>query len=296
MECPAPLLRRLAGAAMVLLVMQAAPAAGGPPRQVSDADLGRLYELLHKGDHFKVRVQSAKALGLMKVPAAVPHLVRALAADEDHLVRGTAAWALGAIGHPAAVEALAAAEAKDVEFVSKQAARAQAHIIARFPGNLPPAGRGRYHLDLDGLLKGSTDPELAKWLLDGLASRLVAYDAVDLGEELVVEDDAPAGRQPGADEPRVRLQVTGGIQAVKFPPERRAGPVTVSVALTVTWLPPKRTLIKQQLYSGTVPFGGGAAPRSELDEDPLFAAKKAALDKAVDQGARDLGKALRLTP
>jgi len=283
--------------AAILVLLLAGTAAAGPPRKVTPGDLDKLFELLEKGKHFKVRVQAAKALGLMKVQAAVPNLIKSLSVDEDHLVRGTAAWALGSIGHPGAVDALATAEKKDVDFVGKQAGRARSHIIARFPGNLPAPQHTQYHLRLRGLgTQDQGEQKLVRWLVDGIATRFVVYDNFDFGEEIIVDEDGEYAVPADDSDPVIRLDLVGGIQAVDAPADRGAGKVTVTLALGARWLPPKRTLMKTRTYKGTASFEGGPPPASELDEDPLFEAKKIALDAAAAGGARDLVKVLKLNP
>lgn len=285
--------RRVALVATLLCLLLAGAAAAGPPRDVTQTDLDKLYGLLEKGKHFKVRVQAAKALGLMKVPAAVPNLIKALRVDDDHLVRGTAAWALGSIGHPGAVDALALAKKMDVDFVGKQAGRARKHIIARFPGNLPASEHGFYHLRLRGLrTKASGAKELMPWFVDGIATRFVERDNFDFGEEMVLEGEG--ADIPDDHRPVIRLNLTGGIKSVKVPTDRKAGNVTVAVTLGAKWLPPKRTLMKTRTFKGVAPFAGGPPPENELDEDPLTEAKKAALDAAAAKAAKALAKALKL--
>jgi hypothetical protein len=285
--------RRWALVAALLSLLLAGAASAGPPRKVSQTDLDKLYELLETGKHFKVRVQAAKALGLMKVPAATPSLIKALRSDKDHLVRGTAAWALGSIGHPGAVDALARAEQKDVEFVGKQAGRARSHIIARFPGNIPEPEFAFYHLRLQDLkTRDRGAVELLPWLVDGLATRFVERDNFDFGEEMIIEGEG--ADMPDDHRPVIRLDVTGGILTVATPADRAAGEVTVTLELGVQWLPPKRTLMKTRTFKGTAPFAGGPPPESELDEDPLVEAKKVALDAAAAAAARALGTSLKL--
>ena len=285
--------RRLTFAAVLIALVLAGAAIAGPPRKVAQADLDKLYQLLETGKHFKVRVQAAKALGLMKTAAAVPHLIKALRSDDDHLVRGTAAWALGSIGHPGAVGALAQAKAKDVDFVGKQAGRARNHIIARFPGNLPNPEHTSYHLRLQGLTtRDSGALDLMPWLVDGIATRFVQRDNFDFGEEMVLEGE---GAELADDHrPVIRLDIVGGIREVEVPPNRRAGEVRITVALGAKWIPPDRTLMKTRKFKGVAPFAGGPAPANELDEDPLDVAKKAALDAAAAAGARALGTSLKL--
>jgi hypothetical protein len=285
--------RRFALVAGLLCLLLASPASAGPPRKVSKADLDKLYELLETGKHFKVRVQAAKALGLMKVPAAAPQLIKALRLDKDHLVRGTAAWALGSIGHPGAVTALARAEKKDVEFVGKQAGRARSHIIARFPGNLPKGEHGFYHLHLQGMKTRTPDGKpLIPYLVDGIATRFVERDNFDFGEEMVLEGEG--ADVPDDHRPVIHLDVLGGIRAIAVPADRGPGEVAVTIALGAQWMPPKRTLMKTREFKGTAPFAGGPAPKNELDEDPLVEAKKIALDAAAAKAAKALGKSLKL--
>ena len=289
----APPRRRPMLVAVLLSLLLSGAAIAGPPRAVSPGDLDKLYELLETGQHFKVRVQAAKALGLMKVPAATPRLIKALRVDGDHLVRGTAAWALGSIGHPGAVDALARAEKKDVEFVAKQAGRARSHIIARFPGNLPAEEFGYYHLRMQDL--GTRDQgarSLVPWLVDGLATRFVERDNFDFGEEMVLEGEG--ADVPDDHRPVIRLDLTGGIRQVRVPPDRAPGDIKVTVTLGVQWLPPKRTLMKTRTFEGVAPFAGGPAPKNELDGDPLEEAKKTALDAAAAQAAKALAQTLKL--
>lgn len=97
----------------------------------------RLSKLLAESQEFRVRLQAAKALGLLQDSRAVPALVKAMRQDQDKLVRGAAAWALGYMGNPGAFGFLKTAAADPEVFVSAQAKRALAHISSKFPGNLP---------------------------------------------------------------------------------------------------------------------------------------------------------------
>lgn len=290
-------LRTLTAGLLVLLL--AGPATVGLPRQVTQADLDKLYELLETGAHYKVRFQAAKALGLMKMPAAVPNLLKALNNDDDPLVRGTAAWALGSIGHPGAVDALVRAIEKDEEFVSQQADGARELIVARFPDNLPGPEHAFYHLRLRSLrINDRSQKELYPWLLDGFATRLVVHESLDLGEEMVIDDPGEAADDPTSWKhwPAIRLELTGGVHEIRVPPERAPGDVVVVLSVGVEWLPPKRALLPAARYEGAALFAGGPAPASELDDDPLTEAKKVALDAAAAQAVEALLARLALAP
>ncbi len=290
-------LRMLTAGLLVLLM--AWPASVGLPRPATQADLDRLYALLKTGTHYKVRFQAAKALGLMKMPAAVPNLIKALNNDDDHLVRGTAAWALGSIGHPGAVDALVRAIEMDEEFVSQQAEGARELIIARFPDNLPGPEHAFYHLRLSNLRISDVSQEaLYPWLLDGFATRFVVHESLDLGEEMVIDAAGEEADDPTSWRhwPVIRLELTGGVEEIRVPPDRAPGEVSVVVSVGVEWLPPKLALLPAAKYEGAARFAGGPAPASELDDDPLTEAKKVALDAAVAQAAEALLARLALAP
>jgi len=71
----------------------------------------------------EVRVEAARALGEIKSPEAVPHLIEALK-DEDEGVRSAAAWALGAIKSPEAVPHLIESLKDEDLYVRRAAAEA----------------------------------------------------------------------------------------------------------------------------------------------------------------------------
>jgi epoxyqueuosine reductase len=99
------------------------------------------YEETFRGSAMKrarlsgLKRNAALAMGNRGEPRYVEPLARALAADDDPVVRGAAAWALGRIGGPAARRALAGAAGRDAdEEVRREAAAA---LAAAAPA--PPA-------------------------------------------------------------------------------------------------------------------------------------------------------------
>jgi HEAT repeat protein len=79
---------------------------------------------------FKVRLQAAYILGLLKDRRAVPGLVKALG-DPHYAVRAAAAMSLGKIGEPAAAEALIRAASDEESWVRAEVMKALGLLGAR---------------------------------------------------------------------------------------------------------------------------------------------------------------------
>lgn len=266
-------------------------------KQLSTKDINKLFEILKTGDHYKVRLQAAKVLGMMRKNEALPHLIRALRKDPDHLVRSTSAWALGAINNPGAIADLSRASHKEVALVKKQAERALNHILASFPGNLPERGKGFYHITVENLLDRVTDDEeLSKWIQQYFLDHFVTLENVEFGTEMNIEEE---GEVPDVDESfkaTVHLALVGGIDRIDVPDGRKAGPVTATIGVEVRLDPVKKTAVKRALYVGAADFAGGDKPDDPWADDPLLEAQKEAVKKAVNKAYAKLGKTLKLAP
>jgi len=262
-------------------------------KQLSAKDMNKLYGILATGDHYKVRIHAAKVLGMLRKHESLPHLIKALRKDPDHLVRSTSAWALGAINHPGAIMDLHRASKKEVALVKKQAQRALNHVLSSFPGNL----RAGSHLGLTlhGLGdEGSDDGELAKWIQQYLLDHLVKYENVELGTEMNIEED---GELPDIDEsfkPLVQLSFFGGVTKVTVPDDRAAGPVKVEIEVGLKLEPMKQIAFKKKKYRGHAEFAGGDKPADEWTDDPLVETQKEALKAAADKAFKGVAVLLKL--
>ncbi len=124
-------IRFKSGSAWILAVaiLGAVPAGAGDPR------IDPLIEMLSKNPNYRVRVQAARSLGRLRLPEAVPALLKALG-DEEPLVVVTAASALGAIGSAEAIEPLRKLAASKDPAVKSQAEAAikQIETILKLSG------------------------------------------------------------------------------------------------------------------------------------------------------------------
>ncbi len=226
----------------------------GAPAQ--DPALTRLTRILGQAPEFRLRVSAARALGILKDPAALPALISALNTDSDFVVRGAAAWALGNINHPGALGALDQGTALENAFASGQARRAAAHIRLKLPGNLPPFTQGWWRIDpsqsgatpsVPGALKAALPAELA--------ARLGAFPNVRLG----TQDPAPGDE----DKPFIGLRLGTTIKtALAAPGGRGTCRVTVEgyFSLEGQALPVTRRLER----SGTAEAGGSVGTKEAL--------------------------------
>lgn len=262
-------------------------------KQLSSKDMAKLFKLLETGEHYKVRYKTARVLGMMRKPEALPHLIRALRKDPDHMVRSACAWSMGSINHPGSVADLHRASEKDVAMVKKTAKRALNHVLASFPDNLPKDGA--YRIKLDELVdKFDRKQELTKWVQHFFAEQFIDLDNVEMGEEMNIEED---GEKPDSIEsfrPVMGFSLQGGVTAVEVPAARAAGQVTVTVELSVMFQPVEVKALDAKKYVGTTDFSGGDKPDDPWVDDPLLEAQKVALKMAVGKGFGDVSKFLHL--
>ncbi len=257
------------------------------PLAALEKNLESLSELLQSDDHYRVRVQAAKAMGLMGDQKAVPYLIRGLSKDKNRMVRGTCAWALGALDHPGSVDVLAKATKKGHSFVRKQAGKARRKISENFPGNIPGFRQTKFHISLrkinDKVTKGE---DLVRFLQDSLATRLVRYDNFDFGQVMDIEDEDYDLDTPAAFAPIIYLSIEGNIDRMDEPRGRKPGPVKLEAKLKLTWVDGKKKLVGTR-YVGSAEFDGGPKPDNELDDDPLVEARKDALLQIAKKSCQD---------
>jgi hypothetical protein len=195
--------------------------------EARDASLARLTKILREAPEFRLRVSAARALGILKDPAALPALITAIGTDPDNLVKGAAAWALGNINHPGALGVLDKASSLENAFAAGQARRAAAHIRLKLPGNLPPFAQGWWRIDTRQLtVAAGASGALKAALPVELAARLASKANV----ELAGQPPVPAN----ADKPFIGLRLGGGLKnALAAPGGRGTCRVTVEAWLTL---------------------------------------------------------------
>jgi hypothetical protein len=281
---------------LLLLTLPSAAAAQGGRQPLTARDLGKLHAMLKDGRHWKSRSKTAKVLGALGRRESVPHLVRCLREDPDHLVRGACAWALGALEHPAALAELhRVVGSGEPEFVLRQAEKALHHILSRFPGNLPPPGEGQYFISIDPLRDRATkDQELTKWVQQYFLEHLMLAEGVDVGDEMNIEADGEFPDVADGDGPVLRMTFLGGVEAIQVPPGRTPGEVAVDVRLEVRIDPLGKIVLASQTFTGKAPFAGGEKPKDAWTDDPLVEAEKVALKMAVDLAYAAIARQLKL--
>jgi hypothetical protein len=290
-------IRQLALSAFLAMVCAASLVVAQPAKKaLSDEDLNQLHAMLRQGDDWKTRSKAAKVLGALRRSKSVPHLIRCLRKDEDHLVRGACAWALGALEHPGSLADLHRIEKSgEPEFVKKQAKKALAHILSRYPRNLPAPGEGAYRVAVEGLRdRVNRGEELTPWIQQYFLEYLMAVEGVEVGTEMNIEED---GEVPDIEEsfkPEVRVSFLGGIEAIDAPPDRGAGTIKVSLQVELKLQPVDRTAFARKTFVGRAEFAGGPPPDSAWDDDPLIEAQKAAVRDAVTKAYAEIAAAMKL--
>ncbi len=262
---------------------------------ISRKDLDKLAHMLKEARSYKTRIQACRALGMLRDPAAMPHILRAMRKDPDQVVRAACAWSLGAINHPGAVQDLARAKSKDVGMVKKQAKRALNHILSSFPDNLPDGDNAHYRISLEGLKDHVTsDRELTKWVQQYFLDRMVKFDNIEPGSEMNIEEDGELPDLPDDYTPVVSFSLSGGVRKIEAPEKRGAGKIKVHVDFMLKLEPVGQEALKAKGFSGAADFVGGPKPSDPWADDPLVEAQKEALDKAVDRAFAKMARFLKL--
>lgn len=285
----------LIGAILLFASLLAAGSGFAGTAPISRKDLDKLAHMLKEARSYKTRIQACRALGMLRDPVAMPHILRAMRKDPDQVVRAACAWSLGAINHPGAIQDLAAAEKKDVGMVKKQAKRALNHILSSFPDNLPEGKAASYQISLEGLKDHVTsEKELTKWVQQYFLDRMVKFDNIEPGSEMNIEEDGELPDLPEDCTPTVRFSLSGGVRRIDAPKKRGAGKIKVHVDFTLTLEPVGLEAIKAKGFSGAAEFVGGPKPSDPWADDPLVEAQKEALDKAVDGAFSKMARFLKL--
>ena len=283
---------------MVTLVAGLSPCTAQSRRKkpLSKKDLDQLHVMVRQGSNWKTRSKAAKVLGALRRPDSVPHLIRCLRKDDDHLVRGACAWALGALEHPGSLTDLhRIAKSGEPEFVKKQAKKALNHILSRYPRNLPKAGTGFFRITVIGLRdEVNSGQELGKWVQQYFLDHLKEVEGITFGTEMNIEVD---GENPDIAEsfkPEIVLSFKGGLKKVEKPSGNGAGKVKVKLKVELQLDPVKKVAFKSTTFTGEAPFAGGDAPDDLWAEDPYIEAQKAAVKVAVDKAYVAIASKLKL--
>ena len=288
----------------MLLVMVVAIVAGLSPctaqakrkKPLSKKDLDQLHVMVRQGSNWKTRSKAAKVLGALRRPESVPHLIRCLRKDDDHLVRGACAWALGALEHPGSLSDLhRIAKSGEPDFVKKQAKKALNHILSRYPRNSPAAGTGFFRIAVEGLRdEVNSGEELTPWVQQYFLEHLIKVGGIEVGTEMDIEVD---GENPDIAEsfkPEIMLTFKGGLQKVEKPPGDGAGKVKVKLKVELQLDPVEKVAFKSTTFTGEAPFAGGDAPDDPWADDPYIEAQKAAVKDAVDKAYVAIASKLKL--
>ena len=291
-------MRRLTRALVVGLLVLAGGTAAGQDTELTGENVQVLIGKLEKGDHWKVRLQACRALGMLRREEAIPAIVQALRKDPDQLVRKACAFALGAVNHPGVLAELTRAAAGDVPVVQEQAERAVSHILSSFPSNLPGRGKGKYHISIDDLKDRATrDKELTTWIQQYFLERMLAPElngAIDPATPMDIEEGGELPDVPEDYMPVVQLTMSGGVERAREPAGRRAGTVEVGIAVELELEPGGVTALAKKSYAGSAAFAGGARASDPWVDDPLLESQKAALKIAVGLAFDDVARFLKL--
>lgn len=262
-----------------------------------DREEQRLMLLLKDGDHFKVRVQAARALGVRRALGALRALQESLEGDPDETVRAASAWALGALNHPGALHCLHRAAESSSELVREQAGKAMAHILQGFPGNLENPDRPQLYVEFSRLEnRARWLPQLRTYLLHHLASQLVLLEGVDLGETMDLRGENPEPESIPSWALPLNLVLKGGILSLTMPENRAAGDVVVELELTGVLEPFGARVWGPARMTGSAPFAGGAKSDDPWEEDPLETVLESTVQAACDDLMSDFKVAFRFSP
>lgn len=265
-------------------------------RPLSKKDLDQLHVMLRQGDNWKTRSKAAKVLGALRRLDSVPHLIRCLRKDDDHLVRGACAWALGALEHPGSLTDLhRIGKSGEPDFVKKQANKALKHILSRYPRNLPPAGRGFFRIGVEGLRdRVNSGEELTPWVQQYFLEHLIKVEGIEVGTEMNIEEDGESPDIAESFKPEIGLTFKGGLEKVERPPGSGAGKVKVKLKIALQLDPVDKVAFKMTTFVGEAPFAGGDKPDDPWADDPYIEAQKVAVKDAVDKAYIVIASKLKL--
>jgi len=265
-------------------------------KPLSKKDLDQLHVMVRQGSNWKTRSKAAKVLGALRRPESVPHLIRCLRKDDDHLVRGACAWALGALEHPGSLSDLhRIGKSGEPAFVKKQAKKALNHILSRYPRNLPPPGKGSYRIAVEGLRdRVNRGEELTPWVQQYFLEHLIKVEGIEVGTEMDIEVDGESPDIAESFKPEIVITFKGGLEKVEKPSGDKAGKVKVKLKVELQLDPVKKVAFKSTTFTGEAPFAGGDAPEDPWADDPYIEAQKVAVKVAVDKAYIAIASKLKL--
>ena len=267
----------MACAACAIALLVAAGAA-------ADARSDYLINMLENGATYRVRVQAATTLGVIRCASAVPALGRALADDSDLVVIAAAA-ALGQIGDPAAIAPIEGALKSPPSAPAKAQLETTLRVLrALFDGgDLAPAEadgpRFLIRVDAMGDSSGSQRADLTEKMKALVVARLGRDPVVVLQEPGMGSDQVKAKAKK---EKLKAFVLTGSIMRL----ERLDAQLVVKISLNV-FSNPGYNLLAMPSAEGSVAMSGGSvsldAERSAQDR-----AIKAVIDALVGSVLRSL--------
>ena len=271
-------------------------AQSGSKKPLSKKDLDQLHVMLRQGSNWKTRSKAAKVLGALRHIESVPHLIRCLRKDDDHLVRGACAWALGALEHPGSLTDLKRVEKSgEPAFVKKQAVKAVKHILSRYPRNLPPAGKGFFRIAVEGLRdRVNRGEELTPWTQQYFLEHLITVEGVEVGTVMDIEEDGESPDIAESFKPEIFITFKGGVEKVEKSGAGEAGKVKVRLRVELQLDPVELIVFKAKTFTGEAPFAGGEKPDDPWADDPYIEAQKTAVKDAVDKAYVAIASSLKL--
>ena len=250
----------------------------------ADARSDYLLKMLENGATYRIRVQAATTLGVIRCADAVPALGRALS-DDNELVVISAAAALGQIGAPSAIPAIEAA-LKDPPSAPAKAqlettlrvlrALVQGDDLTRAPAETP-----RYLLRVDAM--GDSSGAQREDITGKMKTLVLARLARESG--VVLQESGMKADQVNAKAKREKLKaftLTGAIMRL----ERVDTQLVVKISLNV-FSNPGYNLLAMPSAEGSVTVGSG--PMSpDAERNAQDRALKAVVDALVGSVLRSL--------
>jgi len=250
----------------------------------ADARSDYLINMLETGATYRVRVQAATTLGVIRCNSAVPALGRALADESDFVVIAAAA-ALGQIGDPAAIAPIEGALKNSPSGPAKAQLETTLRVLRALVdgGDLAPAEeeapRFLIRVDAMGDSSGSQRADLTE--------RMKALVVDRLGRDPIVVLQAPGMKadQVVAKAKKEKLNpfvLTGSIIRL----ERVNAQMVVKISLNV-FSNPGYNLLAMPSAEGSVALGGGAVS-IDAERGAQDRAIKAVVDALVGSVLRSL--------